>query len=90
MAYAALDNSTVLDYLRTVTALESILPRDADLHAREVGDGNLNQVFIVQSRSPDGTPNGSVVLKQALPYLRVAGESWPLTASVCALRHRPL
>ena len=79
MAYAALDNSTVLDYLRTVTALESILPRDADLHAREVGDGNLNQVFIVQSRSPDGTPNGSVVLKQALPYLRVAGESWPLT-----------
>ncbi len=79
MAYAALDNSTVLDYLRTVTALEAILPRDADLSAREVGDGNLNQVFIVQSRSADGTFNGSVVLKQALPYLRVAGESWPLT-----------
>ena len=79
MAYAALDNSTVLDYLRTVTALEGILPKGADLSAREVGDGNLNQVFIVQSRSADGTPNGSVVLKQALPYLRVAGESWPLT-----------
>ena len=79
MAYAALDNSTVLDYLRTVTALEGILPRDADLSAREVGDGNLNQVFIVQSRGSDGSPNGSVVLKQALPYLRVAGESWPLT-----------
>jgi len=79
MAYAALDNSTVLDYLRTVTALEEILPRDADLVAREVGDGNLNQVFIVQGHRVDGTPNGSVVLKQALPYLRVAGESWPLT-----------
>jgi 5-methylthioribose kinase len=79
MAYAALDNSTVLDYLRTVTALEGILPPDADLSAREVGDGNLNQVFIVQSRGSDGSPNGSVVLKQALPYLRVAGESWPLT-----------
>ncbi len=79
MAYAALDNSTVLDYLRTVTALEGILPPDADLSAREVGDGNLNQVFIVQSRGADGAPNGSVVLKQALPYLRVAGESWPLT-----------
>ncbi len=79
MAYAALDNSTVLDYLRTVTALEGILPPDADLSAREVGDGNLNQVFIVQGRSQDGTPSGSVVLKQALPYLRVAGESWPLT-----------
>ena len=75
MAYAALDNSTVLDYLRTVTALEGILPPDADLSAREVGDGNLNQVFIVQSRSPVAAgiaPKGSVVLKQALPYLRVA------------------
>jgi 5-methylthioribose kinase len=79
MAYAALDNSTVLDYLRTVTALEGILPPGAGLSAREVGDGNLNQVFIVQSRGADGNPNGSVVLKQALPYLRVAGESWPLT-----------
>lgn len=79
MAYAALDNSTVLDYLRTITALEDILPRDADLVAHEVGDGNLNQVFIVQGRSVDGSLNGSVVLKQALPYLRVAGESWPLT-----------
>ena len=79
MAYAALDNSTVLDYLRTVTALEGTLPHDGNLSAREVGDGNLNQVFIVQSRSADGAPNGSVVLKQALPYLRVAGESWPLT-----------
>ena len=82
MAYTALDNSTVRDYLRTVTALQGILPPDADLDAREVGDGNLNQVFIVQSRSPGAAgsaPQGSVVLKQALPYLRVAGESWPLT-----------
>ena len=79
MAYSALDNSTVLDYLRTVTTLEGILPRNTALSAREVGDGNLNQVFIVQGRSPDGALAGSVVLKQALPYLRVAGESWPLT-----------
>lgn len=82
MAYAALDSRTVLDYLRTVTTLEALLPPDADLSAREVGDGNLNQVFIVQSHGPDGAagaPKGSVVLKQALPYLRVAGESWPLT-----------
>ena len=79
MAYVALDTSTVLDYLRTVPALDGILPQEAGLHAREVGDGNLNQVFIVQSGNADGGGNGSVVLKQALPYLRVAGESWPLT-----------
>ena len=39
---------------------------------REVGDGNLNLVFIVAGRS------GSVCVKQALPYVRVAGPSWPL------------
>lgn len=39
---------------------------------REVGDGNLNLVFIVEG------PAGGVVVKQALPYLRLVGESWPL------------
>jgi 5-methylthioribose kinase len=40
---------------------------------REVGDGNLNLVFIVTG------PEGAVVVKQALPYLRCVGEGWPLT-----------
>jgi 5-methylthioribose kinase len=39
----------------------------------EVGDGNLNNVFRVSS----GT--SSVIIKQALPYLKVAGSQWPLT-----------
>lgn len=39
---------------------------------REVGDGNLNLVFIVEG------PQGGVVVKQALPYVRLVGESWPL------------
>ena len=39
---------------------------------REVGDGNLNLVFIVEG------PRGGVVVKQALPYVRLVGESWPL------------
>ena len=46
------------------------------LSISEVGDGNLNLVFIVQNTA---NPAESVVLKQALPFLRVAGESWPLT-----------
>jgi 5-methylthioribose kinase len=41
--------------------------------AREVGDGNLNLVFVVTG------PDGAVVVKQALPYLRCVGTSWPLT-----------
>ena len=40
---------------------------------REVGDGNLNLVFVVAG------PSGSVCVKQALPYVRVAGPSWPLS-----------
>ena len=36
---------------------------------REVGDGNLNLVFIVE-----GDKSG-VIVKQALPYVRLVGES---------------
>ncbi len=42
-------------------------------NVREVGDGNLNLVFIVKG------DRGSVVVKQALPYFRLVGESWPLS-----------
>jgi 5-methylthioribose kinase len=41
----------------------------------EIGDGNLNFVFRV-ARS--GHPERSVIVKQAVPYLRCAGEGWPL------------
>ncbi len=39
---------------------------------REFGDGNLNLLFRV-----DGS-RGSLILKQAVPYLRCVGEAWPL------------
>jgi 5-methylthioribose kinase len=39
---------------------------------REVGDGNLNLVFIVSGLA------GAAVVKQALPYVRLVGDSWPL------------
>lgn len=40
---------------------------------KEVGDGNINFVYIVEG------PNGAVCVKQALPFVRCVGESWPLT-----------
>jgi 5-methylthioribose kinase len=44
------------------------------LSVTEVGDGNLNFVYIIAG------PSGKmVVVKQALPYVRCVGESWPLT-----------
>lgn len=39
----------------------------------EIGDGNLNYVF----RLHDGKKG--LILKQALPYAKVVGESWPLS-----------
>lgn len=45
----------------------------ASAEAEEIGDGNLNLVFRVRGGG------GSVIVKQALPYLRIVGESWPLT-----------
>ena len=76
MAYAALDNQTVLDYVRSRSALQGIFSDFNSLSATDVGDGNLNLVFIVQNQR---NLDEAVVLKQALPYLRVAGNSWPLT-----------
>lgn len=74
--YRPLDQRGVIDYVRSVDALGDVLPATERLRASEVGDGNLNLVFIIESLD---NPEHSVVLKQALPYLRVAGDSWPLT-----------
>lgn len=76
MAYQPLDNKSVVDYVKNRPALENILPAHSNLVAKEVGDGNLNLVFIIENTD---NPEQSAVLKQALPYLRVAGDSWPLT-----------
>lgn len=49
--------------------------RESDaLDAEEFGDGNLNLVFRVKNGS-----GRSLIVKQALPYARCVGESWPLT-----------
>ncbi|WP_434361567.1 S-methyl-5-thioribose kinase [Parasalinivibrio latis] len=62
--------------------LANTLPKSLSLQGRpdeweisEVGDGNLNLVFIVQA------PEKTLVVKQALPYVRAAGESWALSLS---------
>ena len=76
MAYKALNEETLIDYIKSRPSMQEIFSSDADFSVEEVGDGNLNLVFIVRNQN-DSTQE--MVLKQALPYLRVAGESWPLT-----------
>ena len=63
---------------------ERIGGEPATWSVREVGDGNLNLVFIVSG----GT--GTVVVKQALPYVRLIGESWPLPLYRALFEHHAL
>lgn len=76
MAYHPLDESSVVSYVKERPKMAKVFSSFDRLSVSEVGDGNLNLVFIVQN---EANPAESAILKQALPYLRVAGDSWPLT-----------
>ncbi|MCG7536033.1 S-methyl-5-thioribose kinase [Pseudoalteromonas sp. OOF1S-7] len=70
-AYQAFDNQKAIEYINN---LRGMFPPDAKLSCYEFGDGNLNLVFRIIDQH-----HHSVILKQALPYARCVGESWPLT-----------
>jgi len=71
--YHPLADDAVGPYLAAIPPVAALLGNSpASWTVREVGDGNLNLVFIVEG------PSGGVVLKQALPYMRLVGDSWPL------------
>lgn len=56
------------------------------VRAEEIGDGNLNLVFKIY----DNQGKSRVVVKQALPYVRCVGESWPLTLDRARLEAQTL
>lgn len=62
--------ATSLQMVRACTCCSHVLGED--LQVREVGDGNMNFVYIVEG------PAGGLVLKQALPFVRIAPD-WPIT-----------
>jgi 5-methylthioribose kinase len=71
--YRILAAPDVSAYLANHTALAGHLGGSpSGWTCRDVADGNLNSVFLI-----DG-PKAGLCLKQALPYVRVAGESWPM------------
>ena len=69
--YQALDVETLPQRLGA-TLRDRLGDAPENWRVREVGDGNLNLVFIVEGA------RGGAVVKQALPYVRLVGESWPL------------
>jgi len=73
-AYRILDAKSLPALLAGLEGVAALLgSRPQDWRVREVGDGNLNLVFIVEGE------RGSVCVKQALPYVRAAGPSWPMS-----------
>ncbi|MGV9384215.1 S-methyl-5-thioribose kinase [Nonomuraea sp. NPDC003707] len=69
MSYEVLTVETVPGYV----AGRPELARFGEVtRVREVGDGNLNLVFVIEATG------GGLVLKQALPYVRV-DPTWPIT-----------
>ncbi|CAN7680784.1 S-methyl-5-thioribose kinase [Paenibacillus sp. LjRoot153] len=70
--YHPLSEAQAIEYARRIPQL---FQTGSDLASQEIGDGNLNLVF----RITEAATGKSIILKQALPYAKVVGESWPLT-----------
>ena len=72
--YEFLTSKNIASFLATHEEVSSIIDHTSIVEVKEVGDGNLNLVFIVKDKNGKG-----IVLKQALPYVRLVGPSWPMS-----------
>lgn len=72
--YEILTASTAIDYVARTPQLRSVLDPSSVRDVREVGDGNLNLVFVLSATGGPG-----LVLKQALPWVRLVGPDWPMS-----------
>ncbi|WP_227935102.1 S-methyl-5-thioribose kinase [Alkalihalobacillus deserti] len=70
-AYQPLNTDTAIELSKDL----QLFNQDDQLSAEEIGDGNLNLVFRIRNEKKDQ----SFIIKQALPYAKVVGTSWPLT-----------
>ena len=82
--YRILDVCGLRDLLAGLPLRELLGGNPKDWSIEEVGDGNLNLVFIIRAAA-----SGAAV-KQALPYVRLVGDSWPLPLSRAHYEHMAL
>ncbi len=73
--YKVLDKNSVISYLFNVEEVMSFFGDDM-IEASEIGDGNLNFVYLVKSIQ---NHSKALIVKQAVPYLRCVGENFPLS-----------
>lgn len=81
MTLTAISTYEALTEEAAIRLAAGLLPEGSKLECREIGDGNLNYVF----RVTDANSGKGVIIKQALPYAKVVGESWPLTLKRAAI-----
>ena len=80
--YYPLNDKLLPEFLAGIDGVAARLGGRPDTwQIREVGDGNLNLVFLVEG------PAGGVCVKQALPYVRLVGEGWPMTLERAFFEH---
>lgn len=75
MKYKILDKNNILEYIYSIEKIKNYFAED-DLYIDEIGDGNLNYVFIIKSLKDS---KKALILKQAVPYLRCVGKEYPLS-----------
>jgi 5-methylthioribose kinase len=71
MSYHELKKDELERYVKKL----GLFSNDDVLQIKEIGDGNINFVFKIESIAS----GKSVVVKQAVPYARIVGDSWPLS-----------
>ena len=75
MSYYQLDVENIVSYIQQVPALRTRFHALDRLVIKEIGDGNLNFVFLVQEVD---NPDADIIIKQAVPYVRCLGEAYKL------------
>ncbi len=86
MSYHILKNQNIVSFVQNIPKIREYFA-DERLISKEIGDGNLNFVFLVQSEK---NPKKALIVKQAVPYLRCAGESFPLSRDRMSFEIRAL
>jgi 5-methylthioribose kinase len=75
MKYKILDKNSIIKYLLNISEIQDFFD-DNNLEIQELSGGNLNFVYLVTSRKD---PKKSLIVKQAVPYLKCVGEDFSLS-----------
>ena len=86
MDYKELDVKSVLEFVQELESIKEYFASDT-LSVSEIGDGNLNYVYLLQSEQ---NPKKALIVKQAVEYLRCVGEEYALSRERMSFEIRAL